>query len=388
LNQAALGKRESTLPMKPSDQSSIDLPRLALKTACLIIFFNLVFVAIKPMPALGTLSAYNVLFRGRLRLPYGENPSESYNMSLFNLEAMFASHAVAAPKEKNEYRVVLIGDSSTWGFLLKPEQTLSAYLNAANLTALDGRKMRFYNLGYPTLSLAKDLLVLTHALHFQPDLIIWLVSLESFPKDKQLASPIVQHNPTEMQAIIRAFGLGLDPQDPSFIKQSLWQDTIFGRRRDLADLLRLQLYGVMWAATGIDQYYPSSYDPPQVDLPADQTFHGLKPPTFRPEDLSLDILQAGFQETGNTAILLVNEPIFLSSGANSDIRYNFFYPRWAYDQYRGLLDAQSKEHGWHYLDLWNLLPAQEFTNSAIHVTPLGEASIAQKIDEAILKIAQ
>ncbi len=62
----------------------------------------------------------------------------------------------------------------------------------------------------------------------------------------------------------------------------------------------------------------------------------------------------------------------MSSGKNSDLRYNFFYPRWAYDQYRALLGEQAQAAGWHYLDLWNLVPETEFTNSAIHLTPAGE----------------
>jgi len=381
-----LEKPPSSAPLP--DHASINLPRLLIKTLCLFILFNLVFAFINPLPAMGNLSAYNAIFPGRLRLPYGEDASQSYNLSLFNLEAMFASLAVAAPKAANEYRVVLIGDSSTWGYYLHPDQTSSAYLNQANLSRSDGRKMRFYNLGYPTQSLAKDLLILNRALRYQPDLIIWSVSLESFPKNTQLVSPIVQHNPQEMQTVIQSYTLNLDPHDTSFIWPNYWQNTLLGRRRDLADLLRLQLYGVMWAATGIDQYYPRNYTPVQVDLPNDQTFHKLEPPTLKPEDLSLDILQAGFKAAANIPVLLVNEPIFLSNGENSNIRYNFFYPRWAYDQYRELLSAQSRANGWHYLDLWNLLPAKEFTNSAIHVTPQGEAEIAQKIEEAIQRMAQ
>jgi hypothetical protein len=381
--------REKPSPSLPAPASdSIDLPRLVIKTVCLFILFNLVFALVKPLPVLGSLSAYNVLFPGRLRLPYGEDPSQSYNLSLFNLDAMFASHAVAAAKAANEYRVVLIGDSSTWGYYLKPDQTSSAYLNQANLTWPDGRKMRFYNLGYPTLSLAKDVLILNYALRYQPDMIIWVVTLESFSKDNQLNSPIVQHNPVEMQAVIQSYGLNLDPHDPGFVWPGFWQSTLIGQRRDLADVLRLQLYGVLWAATGIDQYYPPTITPVQVDLPDDQTFHKLNPPTLKPEDISLDILQAGMQAAGNIPVLLVNEPIFLSPGKNSNIRYNFFYPRWAYNQYRVLLSTLSQAHGWHYLDLWNLLPAKEFTNSAIHVTPLGESGIAQKIKEAIGRLFQ
>lgn len=376
-------QRQDTHLVSSPDKTSINLLRLVAKTTCLFILANLVFALLRPLPALGKLSAYNRLYPGRERLPYGENPSESYNLSLFNLNAMFASHAVAQGKVEGEFRVVLIGDSSTWGFLLKPDQTLSASLNAANLTAPDGRRLRFYNLGYPTLSVTKDLLVLTHALPYRPDLIIWLVTLESFPKDKQLSSPLVQHNPDDMRAVIQSYALNLNPQDTNFIRAGFIQDTLIGRRRDLADLVRLQLYGVMWAATGIDQYYPPTYDPPQVDLPADESFHGLKPPTLRPADISMEIIQAGFKAAGNIPVLLINEPIFLSPGKNNDIRYNFFYPRWAYDQYRSLLAQESQSRGWHYLDLWNLLPAEEFTNSAIHVTPKGEAEIAAQIENSI-----
>jgi len=75
----------------------------------------------------------------------------------------------------------------------------------------------------------------------------------------------------------------------------------------------------------------------------------------------------------------VNEPILISRGENSDIRYNFFYPRWAYDDYRQALQAKAIANGWNYLDLWDLVPESEFTNSAIHLTPAGEQLLAERI---------
>jgi len=77
---------------------------------------NIAFALVKPMPFLGRLSLYNRLFPGRLRLPYGDNPSQDYNLSPFNLEAMIASHEIAgAAPSADEYRVLLLGDSSVWG---------------------------------------------------------------------------------------------------------------------------------------------------------------------------------------------------------------------------------------------------------------------------------
>jgi len=74
---------------------------------------NLAFVAVNPA-GLGRISLYNSIFPGRPRFPFGEDPAQSYNLSLFNLDAMFAAHAIAAgPKPAGEYRVLVIADSST-----------------------------------------------------------------------------------------------------------------------------------------------------------------------------------------------------------------------------------------------------------------------------------
>ena len=112
-----------------------------IKALVLFILINLIFVLVRPVPSLGRISLYNSLFPGRQRLPYGDNPEKAYNLSLFNLEAMFASHEITdGIKPPDEYRIILIGDSSTWGFLLPTEQTLSAQLNKASLKLPDGQK--------------------------------------------------------------------------------------------------------------------------------------------------------------------------------------------------------------------------------------------------------
>jgi hypothetical protein len=359
------------------------LRNVVIKAALLFAAINLLLVVVDPLPALGRLSAYNVLLPGRARLPYGENPERAYNLSLFNLDAMLASHTIARPKAADEYRVVVMGDSSVWGFLLETPDTLSAYLNAADERLADGRQVRVYNLGYPILSVTKDLLLLARLEPYEPDLIIWMVTLESFPADKQLFPPVVQHNAPEVRALITEHGLALDPNDPSLLDPSPWERTLLGRRRDLADLLRLQLYGVLWAATGIDQDIPETFTPRMEDLPADPTFHGLPGPDLRPEDLALDVLAAGVAEAGATPVIFVNEPMFVSQGENSDIRYNFFYPRWAYDDYRELMNAEAAARGWDYVDLWDAVPATEYTDSAIHLTPAGSALLAERVGALI-----
>jgi hypothetical protein len=300
---------------------------------------------------------------------------------------MFAAHEVSRPKGTDEFRVLLLGDSSVWGFLLAPGDTLAAALNRRHLALADGRRVVAYNLGYPILSLTKDLLLFSRLPPYAPDLIVWLVTLESFPADKQLFPPLVQHNPAPVRALIGRHHLRLDPADSSFVDLSPWQRSLVGQRRALADLLRLQLYGVLWAATGIDQHLPETYTPRQEDLPPDDTFHGLPPPALRAEDLALDVLAAGVAEAGATPVLIVNEPMFVSRGQNSDIRYNFFYPRWVYDDYRVLLAAEANQRGWEYLDLWDAVDNTEYTDSAIHLTPLGTSQLSGRLGDAILGLA-
>lgn len=343
------------------------LIRIAIKGLILFIAFVVVFVLVNPLPGLGRLSLYNSVFPGRQRLPWGENAALAYNLTLNNLDAMFASHEISQPKDADEFRVVLIGDSSTWGFLLRPEDTLAAKLNAKNLSTADGRQMRFYNVGYPDFSLTKDALLLSRAMQYQPDLVVWLVTLRSFPIAAQ-PHALTQANVAEAGVIA--------PQRP--ITSTSDQNGVASTRRNWADLIRLQLYGVMWAATGVDQYLPATYEPLQRDFEADDSFFNLKKP-LRQEDLALDVLAAGKRIAGNVPLVVVNEPMFVSDGRNSDIRYNFFYPRWAYDQYRALMPQQAAAQGWRYLDLWNLVPPAEFTNSAVHLTPAGSQLLADAL---------
>ena len=259
---------------------------ILVKTLGLFLLFNFVFALVYPLDILGSLSAYNSVLPGRQRLPYGENPTKAYNLSLYNLPAMFASHEIAGvAKSTAEYRVLFIGNSSTWGFLLPPSQTVPSIINQADKRLADGRRIRSYNLGYPVMSLTKDLLILTEVMRYQPDLIVWPVTLKSFPLDKQLFPPLLQNNPGKVRDLIRQYGLNLNPNSPELIQPGFWQRTIVGSRRNLADLVWLQLFGVMWAATGINQEIPEAYTPRMEDLPDEQVFHGLTPPDLQSSSL-------------------------------------------------------------------------------------------------------
>jgi hypothetical protein len=357
-----------------------------IKGLLLFLLLNLVIAVWHPRA--GRVSLYNVIFPGRERLPFGENPAQAYNLSLFDLDAMFASHVMhGTPKVDDEFRVIVIGDSSVWGTLLTPEETLTGQLNEANLSAC-GRNLRAYNLGYPTISLTKDAVLLSYAMKYEPDLIVWMTTLEAFPIERQTASPLVANNEETLRGLTGRHGLRVEADDSNLVKKSFWDKTFVGDRRAWADIIRLQIYGAMWASTGIDQFYPANYERAQTDFEADESYHNFTPPNLNLDGLALNALETGFRIAGDTPMMLVNEPMIISLGTNSDIRYNFFYPRWAYDAYRELMFALSEQNGWTYMDLWDIVPADEFTNSAIHLTPAGEKMLAESLASFILEMCK
>lgn len=360
--------------------------RIILKAAVLFIILNALFAVLRPLPFLGSLSLYNSVFPGRERLPYGENPAESYNLSLNNLPAMFASHTISQPKAEDEFRVILIGDSGTWGWFLENEDTLAGQLNGMGLVEENGRRLKVYNLGYPIMSLSKDVLLLKEAMTYDPDLILWPVTLESFVPERQLAHPLLQNNPEQMRHLITDYDLNINPNDPRFVETNFLASTIVGQRRSLADLLRLQQLGMAWAATGVDQAIPAEIPLRTSDFDTDISWQGFAEPTeLTSDDLAFDAITAGTAVAGDVPVLLINEPIYISDGENSDLHYNAWYPRWAYDQYRSLLSAQAAQHNWHFLDLWDAIPPAEFTDSPVHLTPAGTRLFAEKIRDSLPK---
>jgi len=356
--------------------------RVLIKATILFVLFNIIFAILQPMEALGAMS----LRSQRQRLPYGETDN-AYNLSINNLPAMFASHEISQPKPDDEFRVLLIGDSANWGILLKPEETLASYINAGNYSLDDGQSIKVYNLGHPIMSLTKDLMMLDYAMQYDPDLVIWLTTLESFALDEQLTPPIVQNNAKRVQGLIETYSLNLDVETAEFVEPDFLGLTIVGQRREIADWMRLQAFSLMWTVTGIDQFYPDDYSLRSEDFDEGLSWHTFDEPTeLTSDDLAFDVITAGIERVGDVPILLVNEPMFISEGENSDLRYNFWYPQWAYDQYRDLYSDLADENDWNYLDLWDIIDGAEFTDSPVHLTPAGSQQLSEVVGQAVIEL--
>lgn len=359
--------------------------RVVGKATLLFALTNIVFALLYPasLAAVMRTSIYNGLVPGRARFPYGASP-DSYNVLITHLDALFSSHEIARPKAGDEYRVIVLGDSAAWGYLLDPDQTTSAQLNTLNLT-VNGRRVVAYNLALVETSVTKDLLILEEALAYQPDLIVWRVTARTFTDEENGENVYLTENPERVRALANQYNLALDQS--RYPLPSIWENTLIARRQDLADWLRLQLYGIAWANTGIDQANIPYTPRVEVPLESSEAYDQYaEPVTLTAIDLRLDRISAAHTLT-DVPILLVNEPMYIGSGDNADARYNEFYPRWAYDQYRALLAVSAAQNGWNYLDLWNTIAPVEFTDSPLHLTPVGETQLAALLASTLLDVA-
>lgn len=363
-----------------------------LKAFLLFVALNLIYAVVNPLTYLSRLSLYNVVFPGRARFPYADDSSASFNVTLGRLEGLFASHLVnAAEKSEDEYRVFLLGDSSVWGWLLDYDETLSACINAQNHFTRDGRRIVAYNLGYPALSATKDVLILEYALEYSPDAFVWLITLQTLFDNEQLRHPILQENRDIALQFVSDYDLSLEPAVLA-PEDDFWARTIVGQRRDLADLFRHQVYGIMWALSHVDHAPTSFLETPMFNLPRSEGILNrgdIEIGTLPDDVVSWDVLSAGVSIASavQVPVLIVNEPIFISDGLNSDLRYNAYYPRWAYDQYHQELINLAQEENWHLADFWSAVPPEDFTDTPFHYTASATCEFANRLAAEIVEMA-
>ena len=364
-------------------KSPVSAMRVLVKAFLLFVIFNLLFAWFDP--PIGQITAYNGLWPGRMRFPYAESPDYyqlGYNAPVIeDFDAMFGAHIISAdPKPADEFRVLLLGDSATWGGHVAPEDMLAEQLNRLGLVTCDGRRIKAYDLGYPWPSLLRDILILDRALEYQPDMVIWLVTLHSFEKKPADRDFLVPHA-ERMMEVVTEHHLNLPRAYSDQSSRTFWDKTIIGQRERLKNLILVQTYGAMWTATGIDNYYGLSQEHPlfSQDAEADQSYFDYRSPNDAPalvKSLMFDILRVGHEIAGDVPLIVVNEPIFIVSGRNSDLRYNDLYPRWAYDTYRQSLTQWMNAQGYTFYDYWNALPTSEFSDNIFHRDPRGESRFA------------
>jgi len=364
-------------------KSEINPVRILVKALCLFVIINILYALIDPQ--VSQVSGYNLVFPGRTRLPFGVG-GDPYTVTVDDVDAMFASHAISARKSAKEYRVALLGDSSVWGEDMGAYEMISEQWNALNIQC-EGKTIRTYNLGYPHPSVLKDLIILDKVVEYDPDLIIWFVTLNTLIS--QRINPFLTANHARAVEMVETYDIPftrsriLRGYEPNF-----YEKTLMGERSNLARQIKLQMLGIIWTATGADNnplYIHSDF--PSYAIGDDPRYRGMQPSEDIENMLLFSALTAGYDIAGPTPVLIVNEPVFIVNAESDAVRYNAVYPRWAYDQYREYTAIQAQSAGWNYLDLWNAVPSKYFSDAGLHLSIEGERLLIQQINPVLQSIA-
>ncbi|HSL43629.1 MAG TPA: SGNH/GDSL hydrolase family protein [Anaerolineales bacterium] len=356
--------------------------RVLLKALCLFVIINTVYALANPQGV--QVSGYNVVFPGRTRLPFGIR-GDPYTVTVDYVDAMFASHLIAASKGPREYRIALIGDSSIWGEDLGAYEVISEQWNNLNIQCGD-LQIKAYNLGYPHPSAVKDLIILDKATEYEPDLIIWFVTLNTL--FSQRINPFLLANRERAIDVVNTYDISLRQRKTLVTEEpSFYDRTLVGRRSNLARQIKLEILGIIWTATGSDTNTLAPDAPVDFHVDNDPSFRTLQPSDDVKPLLQLSALQAGAEIADPIPLLIVNEPIYIVDEAVSQVRYNVGYPRWVYDQYREAIATQAGNAGWQYLDLWSAIPREYFSDAGLHLSLEGERLLVQQINPAVQSIA-
>jgi hypothetical protein len=371
--------------------AEIRLWRVVLKAAFLFVSINVAFAYINP--PIGKLTLYNYIIQGRLRFPYEEKHSSDlvdYSATINqDYDALFGTHIISRKKSVHEFRLILLGDSATWGFGLPAEEALSEQINRLNIQTCDGRVVRAYNLAYPFSFLTRDLLFLDKSMEYQPDMVFWLITLSTL-EPKVAETQFILPHWERYRRLTNSYSLELSHFSQPIERPSFWQKTLIGQRKRIKNIALVQTYGVIWGATRIDHRESLRPDP---ELPGSNVSDSLDYDEKYPEDapalfdsLLMNVLSTAYDVTGDIPIILVNEPIFVADGENRLVRYNGFYPRWVYDEYRQFIFEWAKQHDHQLLDYWNALPPEDFADAYFHRRLSGEKRFASLLAAEIEKL--
>jgi hypothetical protein len=340
----------------------------------ILLFFAAEFLFYAVHPDLSRLNVYNSPAMKRQRFPVDTHPPADAALDAGDLGAMFASHIVSEPKAPNEYRVFILGDSAVWGAELSVNQTLTAQLNQLKLTC-ENKNVQFYNLSYPSPSTTKDLMILDQAMRYQPDSMIWALTLSTVIPQARANHEVIKMNPDELYQLDAHFHF-LPKNYPS---ETLWNGFL-SRQIALFHILRYQLFAPVTMAIGVDQIFPDHPEVAPHTLTRILSFYGMSPPNIGTKQLLLDDISFGYQLANGVPLLVINEPMVIERNVpNSNVQYNAYFPRWVYDQYRQQLGNDAVQNNWNYLDLWNIFPPNYFSNTPLHLNPQAEAELAKII---------
>ncbi|HEX2993856.1 MAG TPA: hypothetical protein VHP14_03475 [Anaerolineales bacterium] len=365
--------------------------RVLVKAILLFAALNVAFALVDP--PLGKITLYNSVIPGRLRFPYEDKAAfyaVGYSVPINeDYDAMFGAHVISRKKAPDEFRLILLGDSATWGFGLDADEMLSEQINRLDLRTCDGRVVRAYNLAYPFSYLTRDLLLLDKSMDYQPDMVLWLITLSTL-EPKVAETNFIAPHWQQYGELVDTYDLELTHFSKSIQEPAFWDRTIIGQRNRIKNLTLLQVFGFPWGGTGIDNHESLRPEPklPSRDVEDSLDYEGKSPDDAADlfNSLLMNVVSTAYDIAGDVPVILVNEPIFVADGENHLVRYNGFYPRWVYDEYREFLGRWAQEHNHLLLDYWDTIPPEDFSDAYFHRRASGEERFAELLAPEIERL--
>lgn len=340
-----------------------------INVVCLLTNFNPVF-------ALTQVNLWGLVGHGRSRLIYTTDVANGQ----LPIEAMLAAHEIAyTPKAANEFRVLILGNSGPYGANLSDEETLSSLLNSRNIH-INGKKLTAYNLAFPSTTVVMSAMILDAAAQYQPDLVISFLSANMFNNREGYWDDLFiffSVNRNRLESIAARYGMTewlsvrLSPRPD-------WYKWIAIRDQNLFPVWLGSLFYPFVKPVIQTTEWRIAADP----IPDDPNNFEDVPGTYPiMNDVwqFLDVSQT-IVEAAGARILFINQPMLTLDNPHS---YSKLYGRAFYDAYyQSLNDYVDQKQLW-YEDFWRVVPAENFTDSELHIDAAGWGMVADQLSRLI-----
>jgi hypothetical protein len=306
------------------------------------------------------------------------------------LELVLRQHEICwrEPASPGEQRIALVGNSAVYGMPLPAEASISGLLNRE--FARRRFAARTYNLAFVFAFQLRDAYVIHAALGYQPDLIVYGLSLGDFIhfhpyrgnyftsfflRNQDISRELLVHPPAGLSDPIARF------------QSSLISDGAVGwglvRLHEVGAYLRAAAHASAGEVADLLGARPAPPPAPRIanssTYRCDQTLRN-NAEEFR--DWKQWNILAYLQEirrTRGVEILVVNLPVLhMPRGACYNVRYG----KAVLEDFVAWAASETRQRGLAYLDLHDRLPADAFVDSA-HMNSIGQQRVAEEIARAL-----
>lgn len=361
----------------PRVPSLLITARIFTKAFIVVIILNFICLVAKfnPVDSITQLNLWGVVGNGRARLVY----MSDFNNGLLPLNSLLATHIIAhTPKKSNEYRVIIIGNSGPFGSGLDDNETLVAQLNGRKILVGD-KLLVAYNLGYPSATVITEAMTIDAVARYEPDFVFSFVTAYMFNNRQAYLDqiyPFMRSNRPRLEALANRFRL------------AEWLSPRLSPRPILSNWIGIHDDGTLPVWFG-SLFYPFvSPDLSRTSLRIANKPMPDKPNNFQDVPGTYPILNDAWlflnvaQQISITAgarFLVVNQPTLVNDGPHSELSYSALYGRTFYDAYHKTIAAYTKENDIDYLDLWQIVPPEHYTDSELHMDADGWAIVADHL---------